>query len=316
MTSRTRRARSTLPALAALALSSASLSFGQTAVTRPVVSEEACPVEVLTAKARDGRQATAVVRKPPGKGLFPALIYLHGGLEPRPANWLKEQLLAGQTHCRFLAAGYVTVAATFRTRAQDPLTSEALLDCLAVLEQVKKMPEVDPKSVVVWGDSGGGSLALELAGEAPLCAVAAQEPATVLFTGMYSKENLGGLPPFTAASGQHIMQNPKKYYTPELQKLTREKVRKISCPVFIAHGNVHPINKINNEIFIPELKEAGKRVEVILYPGEKHGFSHSGTPKATQKFFEDCYAFFKRHLPTQPAPLEATLIQQVPVGEK
>jgi acetyl esterase/lipase len=85
----------------------------------------------------------------------------------------------------------------------------------------------------------------------------------------------------------------------------------------IAHGDQHPINKINNEIIIPELKEAQKKLEVILYPGQPHGFynGHSPTAEAGQKFFEDCRAFFQRHLPTPPAPLDEKLIQRVPVGD-
>src|SRR5207248_915176 len=93
------------------------------------------------------------------------------------------------------------------------------------------MPEVDLKSVVVWGDSGGGSLVLEIAGETSVAAVVAQEPATVLFSGMYTKESLGGKPPFTSSSGSGhaIMADPKKYYTPELQKFTRAKIKKMNA---------------------------------------------------------------------------------------
>jgi dipeptidyl aminopeptidase/acylaminoacyl peptidase len=303
--------RSLVLALAAASCVGISLAPGQTPITRPVVSDQACPAEVLAVPTRDGHQATAVVRKPPGQGPFPALIHLHGGLESSTADRLKE-FLKGQTPSRFLAAGYVTVAATFRSRATDPQTRAALWDCLAIIDHVKKRPEVDPKSIVLWGDSGGGSLALELAGETPLCAIAVQEPATVLFTGLFNKANLEGKPPYTAQSGLHLMEDPQRFYTPQWQKHTREKIGKISCPVFIAQGDVHLINKINNEIFIPELKKAGKTVEVVLYPGEKHGFSHRGTTGA-KKFFEDSHAFFQRHLPTPPAPLKGSLVKHVPL---
>ncbi len=86
--------------------------------------------------------------------------------------------------------------------------------------------------------------------------------------------------------------------------------------MFIAYGDKSAINKINNEIVIPALKAAGKQVEEILYPGENHGFSQRGTPEEMKKFFDDCDAFFKRHLPTQPTPLEGSLIKQAPAGRK
>ncbi len=187
------------------------------ALGQPEVSEKACPLEVIEAPTQDRQLAIAVVRKPPGEGPFPVVIHLHGGLGTNSVEKSK-QLLRGQTFSRFLAAGYVTVAATFRSRAEDPQTLDALRDCQAIIEHVRKMPEVDPKSIVLWGQSGGGSLALELAGETPLCAIAVEEPATVLFTGMFNKTNLKGKPPYKVGSGRHIMEAPQSFYTPELQK--------------------------------------------------------------------------------------------------
>ena len=129
----------------------------------------------------------------------------------------------------------------------------------------------------------------------------------------------GGRPPFTSSSGsgRTIMADPKKYYTSELQEFTREKIARIGCPVFIAYGNMSAINKINNDIVIPELKAAGKAVEVVLYPDEPHGFSKGvGTPKAALKFFTDTDAFFQKQLPTKPRPLEAALVKAIPIPMK
>jgi len=42
----------------------------------PSVSEKACPAEVIEAPTRDGHKATAVIRKPPGEGPFPAVVLL------------------------------------------------------------------------------------------------------------------------------------------------------------------------------------------------------------------------------------------------
>ncbi len=301
-------------ALAALASLTDSFAHGQDKVTRPEVSEKACPLDVISVPTPGKHKATAVVRKPPGKGPFPAVVFLHGGLGQQGEKRLKEEAQNQPTLLRFLAAGYVTVNATFRGRAEDPQTRDALVDCLAVVAHVKTMPEVDPKSVVVFGGSGGGSLALELAGETELCAVAAGEPASILFTGMLTKENVKD-----RKKGEEMMDDPKRFYTPELEKFTREKVSKINCPVLIVHGDQHPINKINHEIIIPELKKAEKKLEVILYPGQPHGFyngqvTRNRSPEAILKCFTDCSAFFKKHLPTQPVPLEKSLVKEVPAS--
>src|SRR5262249_9454285 len=144
-------------------------------------------------------------------------------------------------------------------------------------------------SVVIWGDSGGGSLALELAGETSLAAVAAQEPATILMIGILTKENHEKGP---------LMQDPRRYWTSELQAFTRAEIEKIRCPVFIAYGDNSQINHVNHEIVIPELRAAGKQLETKLYPGMRHGFS-----KTSQEFFDDASRFFASHLATPPKPL-------------
>ncbi len=59
--------------------------------------------------------------------------------------------------------------------------------------------------------------------------MAAGEPASVLFTGMFSKEN---------RDLDRIMKDPKRFYTPELQERTREKIARIGCPILIAHGDI------------------------------------------------------------------------------
>lgn len=276
----------------------------------PQVSETACPAEAISISAAAGHKVTAVVRKPPGKGPFPAIIFLHGGLKPFSPDKLKSELLTRPTYTRYLAAGYVTIAATFRSREADPQTRNALNDCFDIVAYVKNMREVDPKSVVVLGGSGGGSLALELAGETDLCAVAAGEPASVLFTGMMT----AGMTQRQAAF-QEMMKHPKEHYTPELQEFTRRKIAKIHCPVFIGHGDVHAINRINEEIIMPEMRKAGKDLQDVGYPGQPHGFYFGGVgdPRAGEKFFNDTHRFFEACLPSKPVKLDESLITRVPV---
>src|SRR5438128_1121586 len=80
-------------------------------------------------------------------------------------------------------------------------------------------------------------------GERSCCRVETVLDRSIMATS--SKESLGSKPPFTSSSGSGhaIMSDPKKYYTPELQKFTRAKIKKIGCPVFIAYGNVSKINR-------------------------------------------------------------------------
>src|SRR5439155_128004 len=281
-------------------------------ITYPQVSEAACPVQVVSIPGKASNQVTAVVRQPPGNGPFPAMVLLHGGLSPYHIEKLKDESLTRPNYTRFLAAGFVIVVPTFRSREENPQTRDALDDCLAVVDYVKKRPAVDPNSVAVLGGSGGGSLALELAGEADLCGIVAGEPASVLFTGLMVAGHSDRGPAF-----QDVMRNPKKYYTPGLQKFTRAKIAQIHCPVLIVHGDVHPLKIINQEIIVPELKAAKKPVEYIEYAGQPHGFWWGAADAAVgQKVFDDSMRFLKPTLKTQPAAIDESLIKRVPAGRE
>jgi dipeptidyl aminopeptidase/acylaminoacyl peptidase len=299
--------------LAWTAISFADETRGQPAkITYPQISETACPVRVVSIPGKAGNTVTAVIRQPPGKGPFPAMVLLHGGLSPYPIDKLKDESLTRPNYTRFLAAGFVIAVPTFRSREENPQTRDALDDCLAVVDHVKKMPAVDPQSVAVLGGSGGGSLALELAGETDLCAIVAGEPASVLFTGLMVAGMGDRGPAF-----QDVMRNPKKYYTPELQKFTRAKVAQIHCPVLIMHGDIHPLKIINQEVIVPELKAANKTVEYIEYAGQPHAFWWGSQDAAVgQKVFDDAMRFIKPTLKTQPVPLDESLIKRVPAGRE
>jgi acetyl esterase/lipase len=278
--------------------------------TFPQVSEAACPVKVVSIPGKAGNEVTAVVRQPPGNGPFPAILLLHGGLSPYPLATLKQESLTRPNYTRFLAAGFVIVVPTFRSREENPQTRDALDDCLAVVDYVKKMPAVDPESVAVLGGSGGGSLALELAGETDLCGIVAGEPATVLFTGLMVRGMNDRGPEF-----QDRMRNPKKYYTPELQAFTRAKLKQIHCPVLIVHGDIHPLKIINQEIIVPELRAANKPVEYIEYAGQPHAFWWGSQDGAVgQKVFDDAMRFLKPTLKTQPVAIDDSQITRVPAG--
>ena len=296
--------------LAMLVLASSVASQARAVDKRPHVSEQVSPMKVITATARDGHVTRAVVRYPTSRGKLPAVVLSHGGL----SEWSAEQLKKGATEqpypAYFLAAGYITVLTTWRDRREDPQAPGALWDFLAMVEEVKKLTQVDPKSIVAWGGSGGGSLVLELAGETDLAAVAAWEPATVLFTGMMTKSG-----PDEEGSAKPIMADPAKYFTDRHRQLTREKLAKIRCPVIVTHGDVHPLKKLNFDFFFPELLKAGKKVTISIHPGMPHGlswYSAEGRIEKLQRTFEEEESFFRRFLPTQPVPLDRSQVQWVP----
>lgn len=300
-----------------LALGSAALAR-PAEITRPAISEQASPLTEITPVARDGHRGFGFLRKPPGQGPFPAILWIHGGLATQPAAQLKDIALNGANPNRFLAAGYVVSPITYRSRDHDPQSTVSLEDCLAAVEHVRTLPFVDPNSVVVYGCSGGGDLALEIAAAGgKVCAIVPEEPATVLFTGIFNTKFPKQGERYTPADAAPISEDPKRYYTEEYQKITRAKIARITCPILIIQGDVHPINRFNAEVLIPELKRAGKKFEIKTYPGCPHCFAFARNPKPAEALqaFEAADAFCRRHLSVRPKPLDPGLLNSVSVAQ-
>src|SRR5262249_36615837 len=158
--------------------------------------------------ARDGHKGVGFLRKPPGKGPFPAVVLIHGGFGGLPAEQVKNSALDTWAS-RYLAAGYVVAAITYRKRDVDPQSAEAPEDVLAVIEHLRKLPYVDPNSIVLNGTSGGGDLALCVAAATDLAAIVPEEPASFMFTGMLNKRFPKKGEVYTIADAEPIRADPK-----------------------------------------------------------------------------------------------------------
>jgi dipeptidyl aminopeptidase/acylaminoacyl peptidase len=306
-----------------LALVSAGLVRAQEPITRPVISEDACPVETIAPVARDGYRGRGVLRKPPGPGPFPAIVWIHPGLTTFAQSSLLNIARNSANPSRFLAAGYVVTLPTYRSRDDDPQSGVSLEDCLAVVDHLRRQPYVDPKSIVVYGCSGGGDLALEVAAATDVCAIVPEEPASLLMAGILNTKSPKKGERYTPLDANPIMENPKQFYTPEYQHILRTKIARIKCPILIVQGDEDrrgvSINKFNAEVLIPELSAQGKMVEVLTYPGEPHCFCFEGSgprtphPAAALKAYHDAEAFSRRFVMAKPKPLDSGLVRYVPV---
>ncbi|HKA20997.1 MAG TPA: prolyl oligopeptidase family serine peptidase [Blastocatellia bacterium] len=291
-------------------------------VTRPKVSEEACPLVPIAPIARDGHRGIGFLRKPPGTGRFPAILFIHGGMVERPAETIKDHLLNAANPSRFLAAGYVVVSITYRSRDDDPQSVVSREDSLAAFEHLCRLSFVDPKSIVIYGCSGGGDLALEVAAATTEpCAIIPEEPASFIFAGIFNAKFPKRGERFVPDDSRPIGDNPRGFYTPEYQKLTRAKISRIRCPILIIQGDQDPrVFPFNSQVFIPELRALGKKVEVITYSGEPHCFNFNGNgprtphPEVALKAFHDIDAFCRRHLKTSPKAIPASIMKYVAVN--
>ncbi|MEC5125254.1 dienelactone hydrolase family protein [Verrucomicrobiales bacterium BCK34] len=268
----------------------------EVATVAPVeVSEEDSPVKTLTATASDGNEIEFAYRVPKADRPLPAIIFIHGSLGQSRIRELVHSARTNPTHTRFLDAGYVAVAATFRTYGREPLSRGPVLDLIAIVQKVKKLPEVDPESVVIFGTSGGGHIGLELAGsdEVSFPAVVIGEPASVLYTGLMTGIEMR----------DRSMKEYATLYTDEHRKATEAKIAAISCPILVHHGDVHLLKNINFDIVFPAIEKAGKTLVIKRYPGEDHGFYWGNrTSEATVDLVvANTRAFIEPLLKTKPA---------------
>ena len=288
-------------------------------ITRPTVSEKVSPLEPIAPVAHDGYRGRAFLRKPPGDGPFPAVVLIHGGLTTLSSERLREYASTNALPSRLLAGGYVVATITYRSRDVDLQSRVSLDDSLAAVEYLRGLPYVNAASVGVYGCSGGGDLAIAVAAEKPVAAIVAEEPASILFTGVFNNASPKKGERYTPLDSAHIFENPKRLYTEERQRLTREKIARIQSPILIVQGDVKTVlavNDFNAAILIPELQSVRKAVEVITYPGEPHCFAMASQPASAAsalKAFRDSDAFFRRYVATQPKPIDPALIPHVPL---
>jgi len=144
-------------------------------VTRPLdyvvqvgVAAGDSPVELNLVFTDDGLYVPAIVRKPPGRGPFPAIICMHGGSGGLGISFLVDQVLnRGFVFDRFLEEGYVVVYTEGRMEIEWAYGTDipAALDhndLIATFRYIQRQPYVDPERVGFFGISHGGELQMKL----------------------------------------------------------------------------------------------------------------------------------------------------------
>ncbi len=275
-------------------------------VTYPLISEDRIPVTELTVTDT----AYAAVRKPPGGGPFPAIVFMHGGLGQSSMEDLRRNAVQQPAQARFLSWGYVAVTATRREIRRDPQGRGVIEDTLAVVRALRNLPYVDSESIALYGGSGGGTLALEVASVSDeLSAIVAGEPATIIYMGMFTKDHivLGADGNPTGDRRWDVMNSdPKLLYDDEIQQRTRKKLSGLSTPTLIQHGDVHALKAFNLGLFVPEMETLGKPVTLKTYPGEPHGFywGIGRDPATALRANRDADAFLRQHVRVQPSAID------------
>lgn len=255
---------------------------------------EATPVAPLdlVAVAPDGYPVHGWVVRPQGEGPHPVLLMIHGGpfAAYPPAFFDEAQVYAG--------AGYAVVMCNPRGSAgygqahakavQGAFGDRDVADVLAFLDQaLTTVPGLDAGRVGVMGGSYGGYLTAWLTAHEHRFAAAIVERAYLDPRSFVGAADIGWYFPSAAHGDVAAMdaQSPlllvDRVRTPTLVIHSEQDLR---CPLATAQR------------YYTELKQRGVDAELLVFPGEGHELSRSGTPQHRQTRFEHVLRWWARHL--------------------
>jgi dipeptidyl aminopeptidase/acylaminoacyl peptidase len=255
----------------------------------------------LTLPSADGYPVHGWLVKPAGPGPHPVLLNIHGGpfAQFGVALFDEAQIYAG--------AGYAVLMCNPRGSAgygqehgrsiKERMGTVDMQDVLAFLDgAMEKFEDLDAANVGIMGGSYGGYLTAWTISHDHRFRAAIVERGfldPVSFTGssdigwFFGGEYTG--PSAAQMASQSPMARVENVRTPSLVIHSEEDLR---CPVE------------QGQRYFTALKQQGVETGFLVFPGENHELSRSGTPHHRKQRFEEILKWWARYLPSagNPAP--------------
>ena len=250
------------------------------------------PVVELETDAPDGYPVHGWLAVPPGDGPHPVLLLIHGGPFAQYGWTLLDEV---QVYAR---AGYAVVFGNPRGSSGYGQAHGAFIvgdvgerqapDLLALLEHALTRPELDDTRVGVLGGSHGGFMTTWLLGHTDRFRAAVSERAVNAIDSFEGSSDIGwdfadNL--YGRDAEQRRRQSPFTY------------VDRIDTPLLIVHSEHDwrcPVEQAQR-LYVA-LRKRSATVELLLFPGEGHELSRSGTPKHRVARFVAILDWFDRYL--------------------
>ena len=255
----------------------------------------------LTFPSADGYPVHGWLVKPAGKGPHPVLLNIHGGPFAQFTGALFDEAQV------YAAAGYAVLMCNPRGSAgygqahgraiKEKMGTLDMQDVLAFLDgALGKFEELDAGALGIMGGSYGGYLTAWTISHDHRFKAAIVERGfldPVSFTGssdigwFFGGEYTGRSAEQMAA--QSPMARVDQVRTPSLVIHSEEDLR---CPVE------------QGQRYFTALKQLGVESAFLVFPGENHELSRSGTPHHRKQRFDEILQWWSRYLPTaeNPAP--------------
>lgn len=230
------------------------------------------PAQMLEIPA-EGFLLPATMRKPhnfEASGKYGCIISIYGG--PAAPNVTDAWQYSALEDQFFADMGYIVVHVDPRTatmvsrRVVDEAkgkyyTTPELNDLVAAAKWLKQQRFIDPNRVGIMGWSGGGGNTLNAMCRSTefKAGIAGAPYVDAMFYDTFYSERLYGLP----------SENQADYEAMALWKVAKDLHGRLLIMYGTGDDNVHPQNELK---FIDSAIQAGKTLDVMVYPMRKHGF--------------------------------------------
>jgi dienelactone hydrolase len=260
-------------------------------VTEPV-KDSPIPVDLMLVEMIDGLYAPIGLRKPPGKGPFPLVLFASGNGGGGMA-WVRDATQnKSWTQEQFLSAGYAVAWLRYRAEVdyaydkigkliEDRRQRRQLLnrgpleyeDVISIVDYLKTLPDVAPERIGYMGMSHGGEMAFKIASEYHgVAAMVASEPAAHEFLRL-KPDATAHINPATGLLDVEsmLMRESGKVRARITEDVAKARMAPIKTPIFVQGRNTDELQGIFRVCY-DLLVELGKDAQWATYEHDVHGF--------------------------------------------
>ncbi len=260
-------------------------------ITEPV-KDSPIPVDLMLVEMIDGVYAPIGLRKPPGKGPFPLVLFAWGNGGGGMA-WVRDATQnKSWTQEQFLGAGYAVAWLRYRAEVdyaydkigkliEDRRQRRQLLnrgpleyeDVIWIVDHLKTLPYVAPDRIGYMGMSHGGEMAFKIASEYHgVAAMVASEPSAHEFLRL-KPDATAHINPATGLLDVEsmLMRESGKVRARITEDVAKARMAPIKTPIFVQGRNTDELQGIFRVCY-DLLVELGKDAQWATYEHDVHGF--------------------------------------------